>query len=373
VQKLLGEGNSVEEKKYILNADIVRIFALFAVVGIHLLNPIYSRPDFFNGTFWWLTFALNCLFRVSVPLFVMLSGYLVLPKEATLTENLHRAWKRIVVPLLSFYFIGYVYNLTTAYLRQEPFDYSSLVHNLSKNGYSYLYFLVILAFLYVLIPFFQAVLQKKDRQLTAYVIIFFFLNGLVATFARYFSLRVGDVFNTYTTWVLWVGYFLLGYWIREHLPDLGKYTKQLLALFGLGYVVTLVWTYWSYFLHWRGEDIFYIGFQSYPEEYLSIGVTVMSISLFILAMGTTRFSQFFHSITAKHRLQWWAQISFGVYLVHPLVIDFLHRFCGVTADSPLMPNITVYVLVSATLTFGISICLSALLNKLPYFKAVVGK
>ena len=77
-------------KNYSLHADIVRVVALFSVVGIHLLTPIYAQPDFFGGKFWWITFLLNCLFRASVPLFMMLSGYLVLGKVTSLKENLER-------------------------------------------------------------------------------------------------------------------------------------------------------------------------------------------------------------------------------------------------------------------------------------------
>lgn len=363
----------MSQKSYILNADLIRITALFAVVGIHLLTPIYARPDFFGGTFWWVTFLLNCLFRASVPLFVMLSGYLLLGKETTVQKNLQRTLQRIVIPFFSFYTIGFFYNALAAYLRESAFDYGAFFHNLSKNGYSYLYFLIILGFLYALVPLFQKIFASKDELLQKYLMVFFFANGMLATLARYLSLREGDVFNTYTTWVLWIGYFLFGYWVREHQEELGKYTKQLITAFFAGLLITVGAGYWSLAQHWQGNDIFYIGGVTYPEEYLSIGVIMVAVSAFILAIRTTWTASIRQNVRIQNFIKWLAEISFGVYLVHPIVIDALNKFFGVTADNPAMPNIVVYVVVNALLTFAISIAISAILNLLPLVKRIVGR
>lgn len=185
------------------------MIALFSVVGIHLLTPIYARPDFFGGKFWWLTFLLNCIFRASVPLFMMLSGYLVLGKPKSIQENARRTWQRIGLPLVVFYVIVQAYTALAAYLREEPFEFASIFHNLSKNTYTYLYFLVVLVFLYLLVPLFRQIFESKEKGLAKYVIIFFFVNAALATLARYTSLRVGDVLHTYTMWIVWTGYFFV--------------------------------------------------------------------------------------------------------------------------------------------------------------------
>lgn len=360
-------------KQYIINADLIRIGALFAVVGIHLLTPIYARPDFFGGSFWWLTFLLNCLFRASVPLFVMLSGYLLLGKETSLRQNAERTVKRIVVPFFAFYLINFVYNAWAASMRQSEFDYTSFFHNLSKNSYTYLYFLIILAFLYALVPLFRLVFSSQNKQLAAYVIGFFFVNAIVATVARFTSLRVGDVFNTYTTWILWVGYFLAGYWIRQHQAELVKYQRWLIAALLIGLCLTVGLGYWSWVQHWQGNDLFYIGGVTYPEDYLSVGVILVAVSSFVLMIRARFTDQLVQNESVVKLIKWLAEVSFGVYLIHPIVIDFLNKFCGVTADNPAMPNIMVYVAVNAVLTFGVSILLAVIVNKTPLFRKIVGR
>lgn len=364
---------SQTSEKHILNADIVRVTALFAVVGIHLLNPIYARPDFFGGKFWWLCFILDCLFRASVPLFVMLSGYLLLGKSTTVQENLRRTWKRLGIPLLSFYLIIFFYKWFVAGTRQKPYSLLELFHGLSKNSSSYLYFLVILVFLYLLIPLFRLVFEQRDKALQKYLIGFFFVNALLATVARYTTLRVGDVFNTYTMWVLWIGYFLLGYWIRLNQEWLKTRVKPAVVCALGGILLTIGMGHWSWGQHWRGNDALYIAGVTYPEEYLSVGVVMTAVAVFILLLTAKLPQKFTENASLTSKLVWLSQISFGVYLVHPLVIDVLNNFFGITADNPAMPNLPTYVVINAALTLLISISLSAVLNNTPLLKKIVGR
>lgn len=359
--------------EHILNADLVRVLALFGVVGIHLLNPIYARPDFFGGKFWWICFVLNSLFRASVPLFVMLSGYLLLGKKTTVRENMVRTWRRIVLPLLSFYVLVNVVRIVITASRGKEFDFNSLLSNLNTASGSYLYFLVIILFLYLLIPVLQLVFEQHDQLLPKYVIGLFFANAVLATMARYFSLRAGDIFNTYTIWVMWIGYFMLGYWIRLNLENFGRYRKQCIAVFAIGLMVTLGAGYWSWQQHWLGNDAMYISGVTYPEEYLSVNVVIMAVSTFVLLMTAKLPKWLRDEAPAASLLPKLAGLSFGVYLFHVLIMDLLNNFAGVTADSPYMPNLFAYVLINSILTVGLSLVVSAITNKTRFFRWLVGK
>ncbi|MCB9812839.1 MAG: acyltransferase family protein [Pseudomonadales bacterium] len=355
---------------YSFNADLVRSIAIIFVVGIHILSPIYARPDFFNGSLWWASYILNVLFRTSVPLFVILSGYLVLGKETSIKQNLVRVRDRILVPLFSFYTIFHIYSYFAAQLRSEPYDYLDYFVNLSKNTYTYLYFLVILAFLYFLLPLFQALFNSNNKKVIKYTIIFFFVNAILGTFVRYLTLRVGDVFHTFTLWIVWVGYFLFGQWYKKYGVDLSF--KKLTSIFIGGFIFTAIFGYLNTFWHINGNDIFYIGGQTYAEEYLSISVVVMSLALFTLIMKFKIPDSLMKSNLFTKSIQKLAQLSFGIYLIHPIVMDYINKFQGVTADSPSMPNLWIYVLVNASITFGASFILILLIQKIPVLRKIVG-
>ena len=262
------------------------------------------------------------------------------------------------------------YTFLAAYLREEPFVVELIFHNVSKNTYSYLYFLVVLVFLYLLSPLFKRVFDDKDTQLASYTIIFFFAN---ATLARYLSLREGDVLHTYTMWIVWVGYFLYGYFFKKHEQIIATKQKCNLSLLGVGYLSTVLLGYFSLQQHLQGNDIFYIGGQTYPEEYLSVCVIMMSIAIFNVMMTMKLPKQLLSNTFFIRCIQTFAGLSFAVYLVHPLVMDVLNKFCGVAADSPLMPSLPIYVIVNAALTLVVSTVLALLLSYTPLLKKTVGR
>jgi surface polysaccharide O-acyltransferase-like enzyme len=166
---------------------------------------------------------------------------------------------------------------------------------------------------------------------------------------------------------------LYGYFFKQHEQEIAKRRSLNLFLLAVGYLSTVVLGYFSLAQHLQGNDIFYIGGQTYPEEYLSVSVIMMSIAVFNLMM-TMKLPKHVVSNTLLIRTtQIFAGLIFGVYLVHPIVMDVLNKFCGVTADSPLMPSLPMYVIVNAVLTLVISTVFALILSYTPLLKKTVGR
>jgi surface polysaccharide O-acyltransferase-like enzyme len=140
-----------------------------------------------------------------------------------------------------------------------------------------------------------------------------------------------------------------------------------------GYFATVVLGYFSLQQHLIGNDIFYIGGQTYPEEYLSISVIMMSLGAFNLLMTWKVPHQLRVNPLFLNTVKFFTAISFGVYLVHPIVMDVLNKFMGVTADSSLMPNLPMYVVINALITLVVSTLLSTLLTYTPVLRKAVGR
>lgn len=360
--------------KYIFQADVVRALAILAVVGIHLVIPITPRPDFFGGTVWWGAFLLNCLFRISVPLFVILSGYLVLGKSSTISDNLKRVVQRILIPLIAYYLIfNFAYALM-AYLRNEPYDYWGIFHNLSKNTHTSLYFLVVLFFIQLLNPLWNLLTEPKNEAALKYICYFFLILGSVSFIFYYLSLREGEVFSTFTYWIMWIGYYLYGYLIKLKPALLSKSETIFYAsIFGIGFISTVIFGYLTLWLfHNNISDLFYIGGQTYADGYLSISVIMMSLGSFNLIMRSRAVEKLESIAWIKKPIAFLAVISFALYLNHLLVIDVLSKFFGITPDSPTMPNLVIYLLTNTFLTFAIAIPLVLVLKKIPYVRKIIG-
>ena len=67
-----------EQKKYFYSADIIRAIAIILVVIIHISSELVNTPRIFLTPDWWFANFIDSLARVAVPLFIMLSGFLIL-------------------------------------------------------------------------------------------------------------------------------------------------------------------------------------------------------------------------------------------------------------------------------------------------------
>jgi surface polysaccharide O-acyltransferase-like enzyme len=363
------------KNKYVFSADVVRSFAIIAVIGVHLVIPITARPDFFGGGLWWVTFLLNCLFRISVPLFIMLSGYLTLGKPTTIKQNNTRLIHRLLIPLLAYYtLITMVYGYM-AWLRSEPFDYWGILHNLSKNTHSSLYFLVVLFLIQLLNPLWNLLTEAKNIPVLRYVCSFFFILGATAYIFYYLSLREGEVFSTFTYWMMWVGYYLYGYLVKLKPATLSSFElRKYLVMFVGGFLTTVGFGYVTLKLFHNGvSDLFYIGGQTYADAYLSVSVIAMSVAAFNLLMRSSAIKRLELNSISKSVVVFLAGLSFALYLNHLIVIDVLNKFFGVTPDSPSMPGLGGYLLINTTLTFALTIPLAFLLKKTPLLRKIVGE
>ena len=90
--------------------DRLRNLATVMVIGIHVAAPVaHGFPDQ-NSWWWWYGNFWNSLTRAGVPLFVMLSGFLLLGKDYDLGYFLKRRFSRVVVPALFWMAVYSIYN-----------------------------------------------------------------------------------------------------------------------------------------------------------------------------------------------------------------------------------------------------------------------
>ncbi len=306
-------------------ADRLRNLATFMVIAIHVSGPLAEQLPDMNTWEWWYSNWWDGISRASVPLFVLLSGGLLLTKDYPTGDFLKKRLSRVLVPG-SFWMIVY---LLYGYLaRKEPATIPEAAVRLVEGPVHYhLWFIYLITGLYFVYPLLRPwVRQARDRDYW-YV---FALCALAAwgykLGATFFDIKLGLYAETFSNNV---GYFVLGaYLIQKPLP--GEAANSLLStwpysrrqmtiasivLILLGSTFTVVGTYYaSVFLN-EGK------FHRYFYDYLTPNVGMAVIGFFLLA-----------------RLQWnkiplleiekeLASASFGIYLVHVLVMDWWAQ-CG---------------------------------------------
>ena len=96
-------------KQRIPYLDFLRCLALLFVIVLHSITPVIINPKFYSCTTWYLCMLINPLVRTGVPLFFMISGYLLLSRSSTrhFSPFYQHNIPKLLIPLTAWNLIYY--------------------------------------------------------------------------------------------------------------------------------------------------------------------------------------------------------------------------------------------------------------------------
>ncbi|WP_233515539.1 acyltransferase [Marinitenerispora sediminis] len=344
--------------------DLTRVAAMCTVIAVHAFAPVVTTryTDFGTAT-WWTANAVDSALRWCVPVFIMLSGALLLaPRPEGLRMFYRRRFSRIGTPLLVW---TVVYLAWEALYRSDIGLQQAVSQVLSGNPALHLYFLFVLAGLYVLTPFLRILTRHAGtRTLWGFAIVMSAL-GIVDQAVTAFD-GAGEP-NAVTRFLPFVGYYVMGYLLRE--TDLTR--RQTWASGGL-FAGSVAVTALAAGLVGAATG----GWGSaanYVYDYLSPTVLVMSVTAFLLfrALGTrwsARTAAEGEAEPARRWLRTLSELSFGVFLVHVMVLYQLRDLTGLP-DHPLAMTATAAGHIVVVLL--VSLAATAVIRRIPLLRATV--
>lgn len=308
-------------------ADRLRNTATIMVVAIHVAAPVAHVPVDLNTAWWWAGNFWNSLSRPGVPVFVMLSGFLLLGKDYPLVDFLQRRFSRVVVPAL-FWMV--IYSIYGHIANNSPATFWDMIHNIIVRPVHYhLWFIYLIIGLYLAYPILRPWVRNAGEQDFWYFfimcIIGAWLNKIMIVF---FQLPIGVYFELFTNNC---GYFVLGYYLGakgsadtpSYSPNVQpwKWGDRQLAMLGTALIVagTTVTMLGSYFVNFnwvQGTE-----FNVYFYDYLTPNVGISAAGWFLLI----RFG--FNRPALLDIEKDFAAASFGIYFAHVLVMDWWGQ-CG---------------------------------------------
>lgn len=339
--------------------DYLRILSTFAVIVLHVAaQSIYKSPiASFN---WNVLNTYDSLVRWCVPIFVMISGSLFLSKDFIL-KNLLLKYSLRIVTAFSFWSAAYVlYDILTSTKKMTKVE---ITGNFIKGEY-HLWFCFMIVGLYLLVPFLRKIVS--DDKLTRYFLvlgfIFVFLNPQLLDFVSYISKDLRAYVNSALNKVNmnfvcgYVFYFVAGYYIDK--INLSKPLRLIIYLLGIiGTAVTIYLTAKNSIEAGKLITVHY--------NYLSLNVLAAAIALFVfakynlnIAPASDKFKIFISKIS---------KYSFGAYLVHIMIMQVL-RDLDIFA---LTFNPILCVPFVSLMIFIISMCISAIINNIPFVKKYI--
>lgn len=345
-------------REYVIGADILRILSGFGVVLIHVTDPFLDYPPYegIGGLQWWLMNILNTAFRFSVPVFIMLSGYLLLhPQRKDTFESFYKKrFLRVGIPF-AFWLVIYFFWI---FLLDFPVTPSYMFLSILTVNLQHLYFLFIIVELYFIAPLLIAFNRETTRKAHTIFTVATSLFTLAVALSSYFfkAARVTLANNVFTIFLPFISYFYMGYFLRNVRLSL---LQKIWAV--NGYINLVLITV----LLSNGE------ITSFVRTYGSPTIFFMCILIFIIFLRNSFFDKLNNHKKIAEGIKQVSKTIFGIYLVHMLVITGLDYFFQLRPGNIYAP-LWGWVFLKIFIVFFISYIIVTLGQKIPKIKILFG-
>jgi surface polysaccharide O-acyltransferase-like enzyme len=332
--------------------DNARIISIAAVVLLHTAAmAVYSQPPGSMG--WWYGNIYDAAVRWCVPVFVMISGALLLNphREENLTAFYRRRVSRVLIPLLFWSVFFVLWNAVSSVARGDNVSARGLIKSLILGSSHYhMWFLYMIVFLYAFTPFFSRVARYSSRgELGFLIAMMFCLAAFNAAAARLDLVKSNLLMNSFLSYV---PYFFLGSWLRISRSAPSQPLLWSGVFLSVAATAAAIW--------WVTES-WGLKRGLYFYEYLSVTVIPMSACVFLLMRDHAR------PMLGQPLTRQAAGLALGVYLVHPIFLEVLSN----AGYGPITPPSPLTIPIMAAVVFCLSVLVVLFLKRVPYLRRIV--
>ena len=326
---------SNQKNQHIVWLDVVRFIAMFTVVCCHCTDPFNfypgTAPNIGEIKLWGAIYG--SVLRPCVPLFVMITGALLLPVRGDASTFYKKRIPRVFYPFLIWSvlynlfpwitgllglnpqiildFFTYAgeevmqqsFSVSLEYILMIPFNFSILaVH---------MWYIYLLIGLYLYLPVFSAWVEKASERAKLMFLLAWGVTLLLPYYYQFVSNYLWGTCSWNSFGMLYAfagfnGYLLLGHYLKNLEWSLKKTLAIGIPMFAVGYAVT--------FLGFRHIT----ALPEYTDEmlelfftYCSLNVVMMTIPVFMLAKKVK-----VNSERMKKALANLTVCGFGIYMIH---------------------------------------------------------
>ncbi len=362
-------------RPYIYEVDLLRAYTAFTVVALHTI----SRMTFLvSGTAsLQFTYLLTHLLHYNREVFIFVTGlvltYIYASNPAFSVKKFYRG--RFFVVFIPYVLWSVIYTLKNErYASAVGYIWPTLHNIVSGNASPQLYYIILSLQIYLLFPLFVGFIRKVGRhpfitlgislalQLVSIGLDYGLLqNGPLSSWAgAQFILNYQDTFIvTYQFFLILGGLTALHFErVKRFCLHYGRYTVPLM--------VATITAYTIYY---------YLAITAFNEP-LGIATSVLQPTVVLYSTVVIAFLGWLALLWAKNKrlfrpIKAVSNMSFGVFFVHFLFLDFIADHFGTTWLSN-MPA-AVAIIITLIATFGLSVLLCYVLLKIPVLSWTIGK
>lgn len=335
--------------------DLIRLISIFLVVVIHISNYYNRYLDNLNSSSYFIATLYNSAARISVPLFFMISGSLVLNEDLKERKLLHKIMHFIFI-LVVWTVIYLIFDIT--YMK-KTFTVSEIINLTFEPLKPHLWFMYAIISLYIITPFAQILILNMNEHFENIFIVLWssFTGGvqLLRIVLEYFNLDANITYSIpLVQGTYYLGYYMIGCIIYNRIKS-GKKISS--TPFIIIYMVSSLCIFLGTYFMTNYEETYFGDLLTYRNLF----VILASTSFFIVILKNI------HVTVPKLQniLKKLAPDLFGVYLFHIIPFDLLIRTVKIKYLHALV-GIPFYSII----VFLTSLAVVHLLRKLPVIKKI---
>ena len=338
------------------NYDMIRTIAIMLVVFCHCIEKIYLKFNYFelSNVSRYFMIASFTMARLGVPLFLCLTGALVLKKEFNDEKDILKFYKRNLVPLVVTYEIWNVIYTIFIYIDTGIFNFSDLIHEMifiTRVPVSNIWYMPMIIGMYVGLPFLSMIVKKFNFRVIKIpfiisLIAFSIIPSINSIMNLYGLVNYYNILDLSLLGGLYGTYILLGYYIANEKALKKINTKLLLLIFIIAFVLIVFVQSLS-----NKEYIYMVWYDFFP-------LMIAGVTLFELLSRLKINNNIVVFIT-----KFISRISLGIYYLHIIFVTIVGDFIlKIKMINPLK------VIVLFTIVFLSSIVIIYVLSKLKFIK-----
>ena len=320
--------------------DILRVISMIMVIIIHIANVYCRSFGMISTKSYLISLIFNTICRVSVPIFFMISGSLLLDRSFNKEKYLKRVLKYVVLIVVwdiiylvwEYFYLGVTYNKLYM-LVIDPYR-------------AHLWFLYTILVLYAIQPLLKLIMDKSNNVIKIILLTLWIILSLASMLNPY----VAKFFTIFS----YIGYFIIGKYLYDFIKkiDLRKYNVSFILIMIICFSIS-IWM--NYSLSIRLNQ-FYNLFFAYRTPFIMIN----SFALYALIISNYKKDSLNKFVTGL------SDLSLGVYLIHGIFLDITVKVFIYSSINSLIgiPIFTVII-------FILSIISTFIIKKIKYLNYII--
>lgn len=315
-----------------MNIELVRVIACMLVIVLHVCNFYRRNMDMITLSSYNFNLVINAITYICVPLFLMITGALLLNREPK--NNIKRFMNGVKILVIWTIIYG-IWNT----IKGNEIHLIDLLYSPIEDHLWYMYILI---GFYIALPFMQILYRNMTYQYKQYFIILWFILLMYRFVSAYYGYYPDYDVPFLGGSSYYFGYLFIGAYINEYKDKYNKNYSLLLCILSLSGLILLC------FLSSQTSKII---------QYRNPFIIISSLCLFhyILSLKDIKISALL--------IQNISEASLGIYLIHIIFLDIFKHINYLPIHSCIgIPLISAGVFLLSYISVRLYLLIKKLLN-----------